>query len=146
MKNLSDPPPVAWNTFGRHWDMTSSFWVAPSSIQKKEEVTPSPDSVMSDVALTVGARKNDETSCSSSPASTPRGSERYGELEQVILQRDEVNPGRSKGYGFIQFFRDRIHAKEALSEMNGFELAGRQIRVGLGNDKFNTMAHLDSPS
>ncbi|KAF2828138.1 splicing factor, CC1-like protein [Ophiobolus disseminans] len=61
--------------------------------------------------------------------------EPYGELEQVILQRDEVNPGRSKGYGFIQF-RDPIHAKEALSEMNGFELAGRQIRVGLGNDKF----------
>jgi RNA-binding protein 39 len=28
--------------------------------------------------------------------------EPYGELEQVILQRDEMNPGRSKGYGFVQ--------------------------------------------
>jgi hypothetical protein len=28
--------------------------------------------------------------------------EPYGELEQVILQRDETNPGRSKGYGFVQ--------------------------------------------
>lgn len=28
--------------------------------------------------------------------------EPFGELEQVILQRDEMNPGRSKGYGFVQ--------------------------------------------
>lgn len=61
--------------------------------------------------------------------------EPFGELEQVILQRDEMNPGRSKGYGFVQFV-DPSHAKNALAEMNGFELAGRQIRVGLGNDKF----------
>jgi hypothetical protein len=33
-------------------------------------------------------------------------------------------------------FVDPSHAKNALAEMNGFELAGRQIRVGLGNDKF----------
>lgn len=26
----------------------------------------------------------------------------YGELEQVTLQRDEQNPARSKGYGFVQ--------------------------------------------
>ena len=31
---------------------------------------------------------------------------------------------------------DPADAKKALGEMNGFELAGRQIRVGLGNDKF----------
>ncbi|CAA9960889.1 RNA-binding protein [Pyrenophora teres f. maculata] len=61
--------------------------------------------------------------------------EPFGALEQVILQRDEANPGRSKGYGFVQFV-DPAHAKNALAEMNGFELAGRQIRVGLGNDKF----------
>ena len=33
-------------------------------------------------------------------------------------------------------FVDPSNAKDALAEMNGFELAGRQIRVGLGNDKF----------
>lgn len=33
-------------------------------------------------------------------------------------------------------FVDPGNAKDALAEMNGFELAGRQIRVGLGNDKF----------
>lgn len=31
---------------------------------------------------------------------------------------------------------DSMQAKEALEQMNGFELAGRPIRVGLGNDKF----------
>lgn len=33
-------------------------------------------------------------------------------------------------------FRDASQAKEALEKMNGFDLAGRPIRVGLGNDKF----------
>ncbi|KAF2277278.1 splicing factor, CC1-like protein [Westerdykella ornata] len=61
--------------------------------------------------------------------------EPFGELEQVTLQMDPDNGGRSKGYGFVQFF-DPEKAKEALEQMNGFELAGRPIRVGLGNDKF----------
>lgn len=67
----------------------------------------------------------------------------FGELEQVTLQRDEQQPTRSKGYGFVQFV-DPNDAKKALTEMNGFELAGRQIRVGLGNDKFTpeSTAHL----
>lgn len=33
-------------------------------------------------------------------------------------------------------FRDPAQAREALEKMNGFDLAGRPIRVGLGNDKF----------
>lgn len=33
-------------------------------------------------------------------------------------------------------FRDSTQAREALEKMNGFDLAGRPIRVGLGNDKF----------
>lgn len=33
-------------------------------------------------------------------------------------------------------FQDPGQAREALEKMNGFELAGRPIRVGLGNDKF----------
>ncbi|KAJ8191126.1 hypothetical protein LV157_003709 [Aspergillus fumigatus] len=59
--------------------------------------------------------------------------EPFGELEFVQLQKDEA--GRSKGYGFVQF-RDPNQAREALEKMNGFDLAGRAIRVGLGNDKF----------
>lgn len=59
--------------------------------------------------------------------------EPFGELEFVQLQKEEQ--GRSRGYGFVQF-RDPEQAREALEKMNGFELAGRPIRVGLGNDKF----------
>ncbi|EFE43163.1 hypothetical protein TRV_02070 [Trichophyton verrucosum HKI 0517] len=60
--------------------------------------------------------------------------EPFGELDFVQLQREEA--GRSKGYGFVQF-RDPNQAREALEKMNGFDLAGRPIRVGLGNDKFS---------
>ncbi|TVY58315.1 RNA-binding protein rsd1 [Lachnellula cervina] len=59
--------------------------------------------------------------------------EPFGELEFVQLQKEEQ--GRSRGYGFVQF-RDPNQAREALEKMNGFDLAGRPIRVGLGNDKF----------
>ncbi|CAI4211556.1 unnamed protein product [Parascedosporium putredinis] len=59
--------------------------------------------------------------------------EPFGHLEFVQLQKDEH--GRSRGYGFVQF-RDATQAREALEKMNGFDLAGRAIRVGLGNDKF----------
>jgi RNA-binding protein 39 len=38
----------------------------------------------------------------------------------------------------ITRFRDPTAAKEALEKMNGFDLAGRPIRVGLGNDKFTS--------
>jgi RNA-binding protein 39 len=56
----------------------------------------------------------------------------YGAIEYVSLQTDDS--GRSRGYGFVQF-ADAKHAKKALDEMNGFDLAGRALRVGLGNDK-----------
>ncbi|KAL1903412.1 Phosphatidylinositol-3-phosphatase SAC1 [Sporothrix stenoceras] len=67
--------------------------------------------------------------------------EPFGELEFVQLQKDDS--GRSRGYGFVQF-RDSNQAREALEKMNGFDLAGRPIRVGLGNDKFTpeSTAHL----
>jgi len=58
--------------------------------------------------------------------------ESYGVVEYVSLQRDDT--GRSRGYGFVQY-SDPKCAKEALDKMNGFDLAGRALRVGLGNDK-----------
>ncbi|KAF3070873.1 RNA-binding protein rsd1 [Daldinia childiae] len=36
----------------------------------------------------------------------------------------------------MDLFREADQAREALEKMNGFDLAGRPIRVGLGNDKF----------
>ena len=37
---------------------------------------------------------------------------------------------------YVSRFRDPNQARDALEKMNGFDLAGRPIRVGLGNDKF----------
>ncbi|KAJ5096567.1 RNA-binding protein rsd1 [Penicillium angulare] len=68
--------------------------------------------------------------------------EPFGELEFVQLQKDET--GRSKGYAFVQF-RDPNQAREALEKMNGFDLAGRAIRVGLGNDKFTPESNSNRP-
>ncbi|KJZ80322.1 hypothetical protein HIM_00172 [Hirsutella minnesotensis 3608] len=58
--------------------------------------------------------------------------EPFGELEFAQLQMDENK--RSKGFGFVQY-KDSANAREALEKMNGFELAGRPIRVGLGNER-----------
>ncbi|PNS18247.1 hypothetical protein CAC42_7616 [Sphaceloma murrayae] len=61
----------------------------------------------------------------------------YGEVEFVQLQKDES--GRSRGYGFVQY-SSSDDAKQALAELNGFMLAERPLRVGLGNDKMNAEA------
>ncbi|CAB10118.2 RNA-binding protein rsd1 [Schizosaccharomyces pombe] len=61
--------------------------------------------------------------------------EPFGDIEFVHLQRDDQN--RSKGFGYIQY-RNPISARNALEKMNGFDLAGRNMRVCLGNDKFTT--------
>lgn len=42
-------------------------------------------------------------------------------------------------------FRDPTQARDALEKMNGFDLAGRAIRVGLGNDKFTPDASATRP-
>lgn len=62
----------------------------------------------------------------------------FGELDFVKLH---INPetGRSCGYAFIQYKRAE-DARKALDVMNGYELAGRIIKVGLVSDKAtNTM-------
>ncbi|CAI7566875.1 unnamed protein product [Penicillium bialowiezense] len=69
--------------------------------------------------------------------------EPFGDLEFVQLQKDET--GRSKGYAFVQFC-DPNQARDALEKMNGFELAGRAIRVGLGNDKFTPESNANRTS
>ncbi|KAF9512887.1 hypothetical protein BS47DRAFT_1393771 [Hydnum rufescens UP504] len=59
--------------------------------------------------------------------------EPFGELEFVDLHRDPAT-GRSKGYAFVQFKRSE-DAKMALEQMEGFELAGRQLRVNTVHEK-----------
>lgn len=54
--------------------------------------------------------------------------EPFGELESVELLKDERS-GTSKGVAFVQYKRVGA-ARRALESLNGFELAGRAIRVG----------------
>ncbi|XP_035488008.1 RNA-binding protein 39a isoform X2 [Scophthalmus maximus] len=54
--------------------------------------------------------------------------EPFGRIESIQLMMDSEN-GRSKGYGFITF-ADAECAKKALDQLNGFELAGRPMKVG----------------
>ncbi|KAJ3569768.1 hypothetical protein NP233_g4837 [Leucocoprinus birnbaumii] len=57
----------------------------------------------------------------------------FGELEFVDLHRDSMT-GRSKGYAFIQYKRAE-DARMALQQMEGFELAGRTLRVNTVHEK-----------
>lgn len=54
--------------------------------------------------------------------------EPFGQLESVELLKDERS-GASKGVAFVQYKRPG-GARMALEALNGFELAGRAIRVG----------------
>uniref|UniRef100_A0A674B9X9 RNA binding motif protein 39b n=1 Tax=Salmo trutta TaxID=8032 RepID=A0A674B9X9_SALTR len=54
--------------------------------------------------------------------------EPFGRIESIQLMNDSET-GRSKGYGFISF-ADAECAKKALEQLNGFELAGRPMKVG----------------
>ncbi|KAK7058994.1 Phosphatidylinositol-3-phosphatase SAC1 [Paramarasmius palmivorus] len=59
--------------------------------------------------------------------------EPFGPLDFVDLHRDPMT-GRSKGYAFVQYKRAE-HAKMALEQMEGFELAGRTLRVNTVHEK-----------
>lgn len=71
--------------------------------------------------------------------------EPFGDLEFVDLHRDPMT-GRSKGYAFVQYvsispalqlritnfgtrYKKSEDARMALEQMEGFELAGRQVSV-----------------
>ncbi|XP_046404322.1 RNA-binding protein 39 isoform X1 [Ischnura elegans] len=54
--------------------------------------------------------------------------EPFGKIDNIQLIMDPET-GRSKGYGFITF-HDAEDAKKALEQLNGFELAGRPMKVG----------------
>lgn len=54
--------------------------------------------------------------------------EPFGKIDDIKLIRDHET-SRSQGYGFITF-RNADDAKKALEQLNGFELAGRPMKVG----------------
>lgn len=53
--------------------------------------------------------------------------EPFGTVTKIELMRD-TDTFRSKGYGFITF-ANSMEAKKALEQMNGYELAGRPMKV-----------------
>lgn len=65
--------------------------------------------------------------------------EPFGTIDSVTLIRDSETQ-RSKGYGFIEYCNPES-AKRAMEQMNGFELAGRPIKVGQVTEKGETGAY-----
>lgn len=59
--------------------------------------------------------------------------EPFGDLEFVDLHRDPLT-GRSKGFAFVQYKRSE-DARMALEAMDGFDLAGRQLKVNTVHEK-----------
>ena len=64
--------------------------------------------------------------------------EKYGEVYTARIISDK-NTGRSKGYGFVEM-RDERRALTAIEELDGKEIAGREIVVKMansGNDNYD---------
>uniref|UniRef100_G3TT63 RNA binding motif protein 23 n=1 Tax=Loxodonta africana TaxID=9785 RepID=G3TT63_LOXAF len=59
--------------------------------------------------------------------------EPFGKIDDILLTKDS-DTGHSKGYGFITF-SDSECARRALEQLNGFELAGRPMRVGHATER-----------
>ena len=53
--------------------------------------------------------------------------EPFGSIQSITLMMD-YETGRSKGYGFVTYEKSE-DAKKAMEQMNGFELAGRPMKV-----------------
>ncbi|KAL6112309.1 rbm39 [Pungitius sinensis] len=69
--------------------------------------------------------------------------EPFGRIESIQLMMDS-DTRQSKGYGFITF-ADAECAKKALDQLNGFELAGRPMKVGNVTERTDAFASfLDS--
>ena len=68
--------------------------------------------------------------------------EPFGFVDNVQLIYD-TETSRSKGYGFVTF-KDPDAAKRALDQLNGFELAGRPMKVGHVTERSDgSMSFLD---
>jgi RNA recognition motif-containing protein len=52
----------------------------------------------------------------------------YGEVTSAKIIVDRENNNRSKGFGFIEMSDDAA-AQKAIEELNGKEVAGRNLRV-----------------
>ncbi|CAF0887873.1 unnamed protein product [Adineta steineri] len=62
----------------------------------------------------------------------------FGRIENITLMKDP-DTERSRGYGFIQFAHAE-DAKRAMENLNGFELAGRSMKVGHVTERLGEMS------
>lgn len=59
--------------------------------------------------------------------------EEYGEVNSARIITDKFT-GRSKGFGFVEMPNDD-EAREAINELNGSEMKGRQVVVNEAEDR-----------
>lgn len=57
----------------------------------------------------------------------------YGNVVEAVVIKDKYS-GRSKGFGFIEFASEES-AQKAVSEMNGKEVEGRELKVNEARPK-----------
>ncbi|XP_065509146.1 probable RNA-binding protein 23 isoform X1 [Caloenas nicobarica] len=69
--------------------------------------------------------------------------EPFGKIDSIVLMRDP-DTGQSKGYGFITFAEAEC-ARRALEQLNGFELAGRPMRVGQVTERLDGTTDVTFP-
>jgi len=53
--------------------------------------------------------------------------EKFGEITEAVVLADKFS-GRSKGFGFVTFANE-ADAQKAISEMNGKDVGGRELKV-----------------
>lgn len=70
--------------------------------------------------------------------------EPFGPIDVVDLHYDSITQ-KSKGYCFVQY-RKHADAQQSLDKMNGFEIAGRPIRVGLVTEKSGSSSSMPTPN
>jgi RNA recognition motif-containing protein len=59
--------------------------------------------------------------------------EKYGEVTSVKIITDKYT-GRSKGFGFVEMADDDA-ANQAIEELNGTELSGRNLKVNQARER-----------
>jgi len=64
----------------------------------------------------------------------------FGRIEQVQIIKDAVT-GISKGYAFVTFV-EAESAKKALDQLNGFEIAGKAIKLNSIGSEFDMFSNL----
>lgn len=59
----------------------------------------------------------------------------FGEIELIELPKDHIT-GKNKGHAIIEFKRHK-DAKNAVKEMNGFDINGKKLKVSILTDNVN---------